>query len=96
MTIEEERDEIIKHVDNLVRIAQAYKAQNAEHVHRIGELTTRAEFADAVVGKLAVRAECEFYEPREEHPGEYRKFSTGTGGYRLVYLQADKKVELDS
>lgn len=32
--------------------------------------------------------ECEYYEPRSDHPGEYVKFSTGTGGYRKVYLEA--------
>lgn len=30
---------------------------------------------------------CSFNEPREDHPGEYRKFSTGSGGPRLVYLE---------
>jgi hypothetical protein len=35
--------------------------------------------------------ECAFYEPREEHPGEYVKFSTGLGGYRKVYLKESEK-----
>ena len=31
--------------------------------------------------------ECELWEPREDHPGEYVKFKTGLGGYRRVYLK---------
>jgi len=34
--------------------------------------------------------ECEFYEPRSEHPGEYVKVSTGSGGYRKVYLEESR------
>lgn len=33
------------------------------------------------------QSECEFYKPRSEHPGEYVKFSSGSGGYRKVYLE---------
>ncbi len=35
--------------------------------------------------------DCEFYETRSEHPGEYTKFSSGSGGYRKVYLEGDEK-----
>jgi hypothetical protein len=33
---------------------------------------------------------CKFWEPRENHPGEYVKFRTGFGGYRKLYEESKK------
>ena len=42
--------------------------------------------------KLPTRKiECPFYEGREEYPGEYKSFYSGTGGYRLVYLPDEEQ-----
>jgi len=57
MNIENECQLIVEHADRLMRMAQIFKAQNEEHINRVIELTKRAEFAEAIVGKLAARVE---------------------------------------
>lgn len=34
--------------------------------------------------------ECEFYEPRSDHPGEYGKYSSGCGGWRKIWMEGAK------
>lgn len=52
MNIEKECGVITEHADRLMRMAQVLREQNAEYMHRITELTLRAERDEEMIAKL--------------------------------------------
>ena len=50
-----------------------------------------AEGTDWYENRPTRKIECPFYEERDEYPGEYKSFYSGTGGYRLVYLPDEEQ-----